>query len=310
MSGPKCDEIELSEEEIERQRIRYEEKLRRKKERILREKERKHQEEIQRREEKQRKLAEDAQTLREERIREEEVRMREEIRVDDYDRRMKESREAFQKQQEEVLIKEFEEALAEYEAVAELSEKPLREYSFQRETAKQEIAEMREAVECIKYMSIQSICRNRVSSLIDETIEGMGYHILAEKQTKGQHHAVSKLYQYDENTVIHVLDVDGQFTMEIAAVDQTDRMPTEREKKMLTDSMTLFCKDYEKIKDCLEQTDEIVIKPVFHMPVQEKYARIINREGYTGKKGTKDKGRSADYMMEAGSEIAAISQKH
>lgn len=254
---------------------------------------------IERREAKEREKREEEERKRkEERQREEERRLKEE-RQREEERRRKEREARIAKEREIVLA--FNDAVADYQVAANLAGVTPEHYEFSPQTAEAIVGKLREESEKLRQQAINEACSRRVDELIDQAVEGMGYHLLGTRETNGVHRAVSRLYRYDENTALHVIGVDGQFTMEVVAVDNVDREPTEREKERLEKSMEHFCGDYERIMERLEETGALEIKPIFHMPVSKKYASVINKTAYRSEEKEKQRmAHSADYMAETG----------
>lgn len=297
MSGPKCDVIEVSMSELSLMS------------RIVREREELEKKRVQSEREVITVRWKESSDEMENSLLEEEKRRLEEL-DDAYDRKIaerilaleQEDREREEREREErKQYQIFEDAVVDYEAAANLAGVSPVHYEFSPETAGTVIEKLREECEKLRKQALDAACSRRVDELIDQTVEDMGYHLLGTRETSGTHRAVSKLYRYDENTALHVIGVDGQFTMEVVAVDRVDREPTEKEKERLEGSMERFCGDYERIMGRLEQTGKLNIKPVFHMPVNKKYASVINKTAYR-KEEKKKRGmiHGADYMSKTG----------
>lgn len=235
MSGPKCDEIVLSEE----RRRKHEEVLRLEKERIARERE----ELRQRKEEEKRKREEE--TLRE---------------LDDFEAYMNS------------LLEQLE----------------------QEETAAED--------------TFEENCRREVCTVVEETIEEMGYRLIG---SKASDRSTATLYRYNEETAIQVTDAMGQFTMEVVRLDVVDRAATAREADELAQSMENFCVDYKEMRARLIENGLEVPKELFHLPPDSKYACIVNTSDFALKKEIKKGGRrlAEDYETRQGEDIAQSSQK-
>lgn len=289
MSGPKCDEIVLSLEEETDIRESYEERLRLERERIR---------------QRRRQEYEERKRLKEER----------KNQVRSYNAGVEEQLRALREAEEEAYQEEFEEALAAYEAAAALAGVEPRPYSFKSGQGERLVRELCEETEALKSQTVAKACQERVEGWIDRTIEEMGYHVIGQRETNGAFRAISRLYQYDENTALHVIGVDGQFTMEIVAVDQVDREPTKAEADRLTGSMERFCADYQQIRERLEESGSLEVKQVFHMPVDKRYAAVVNQSAYqeTGKTEEQRRHtaavvrRGADYMETQASKTDAV----
>jgi len=272
MSGPKCDMFSLSEEEVQRQQ---EEQAR-----LLLEEQRKIREEQERRRREE-----------EKRKREEEEKKRRRIAADAED-----TLQLLKALDTNPLKEEFQETYCEYRAAAVIAKEVAEEFEYSETNASLVIAKMCKDIEAWKEKSLLRSCAKRVNELIDETIEEMGYELIGEKTNEKEDQPMAKLYQYDENTAISVISLNGQFTMEVVERDDVDRAATEEEAEQLETHMEEFCEDYEKLKERLAAKQVIHSRNVFHMPPDKAYARIVNTSAYRTKR--KHRTYSEDYMKE------------
>ena len=265
MSGPKCDFFVLNEEEVERQR--------REQEARLQAIQRKRQEEDERK-----------------------IRQQEERRKKIVKKETDETLELLKAMSLDSQKKEFDEVYYEYSAVAELVGKEAECFVYSKENAATFIDTMKHAMDNWKKEDMEHQCAKRVNEIIDETIEEMGYELIGEKKSSDHAQTSAKIYQYDEDTAISVIESDGQFTMEVVAVDTVDRTVTQEEGVQLESSMGEFCKDYEQLKQKLAAKNVCNTKNVFHLPPNKMYARVLNTSSYQKKR--KKKVYSEDYTKE------------
>lgn len=272
MSGPKCDEIVLSKAEEEKLRRFYEEQLQRERELLcrMREEERRErlrlEEEEKRRREEERRRGEEAQKKKEQDYRD---------GVTDYMRKLQEM-----EQEQDAAREKFEEAFATYMAACAVAGEKPRTFVYEPGAGEKLEKELRAESERLREQAVADACEKQVDGWIDRTIEEMGYHIIGKREQTEGTKALSKLYRYDEKTALHVIGVGGQFTMEIVATDDRERPLKETEKDELTGSMEHFCEDYKRIRNKLEESGKLEIKNVFHMPVDRKYAALMNESDY------------------------------
>ena len=265
MSGPKCDFFVLNEEEVERQRREQEARLQEiQRKRQLEEQRKKRQQEEQRKK-----------IVKKET--DETLALLQEISVDSKK-------------------KEFDEVYCEYSAVAELAGKEAECFVYSEEKASFFIDTMKHAMDDWKKEDMEHQCAKRVNEIIDETIEEMGYELIGEKESTNHTQTSAKIYQYDEDTAISVIESDGQFTMEVVAVDSVDRTVTQEEGVQLESSMVAFCKDYEQLMQRLAAKNVCNTKNVLHLPPNKMYARVVNASSYQKKR--KKKAYSEDYTKE------------
>lgn len=288
MSGPKCEEITLSKNERKRIRQEQEERLRRERERIREEKEKERRE--------QERIRKEQERREQERQQEEKRRKREAANA--YNRAVETQLKAYEAEQEKVAKAErkaFDEAVADYEAAASLAGVIPKRYDFPSKDVKKLTEKILEESRKLEKQALDAAYSQKVDDWIDRTVEEMGYHLIGQRQTEGQQYAVEKLYRYDEDTALHVIGVDGQFTMEVVALDNISREPDSEEQERLMGSMERFCEDYQIIQSKLEQTQALEIKQIFHLPPDKKYASVVNQTRY--RKADKPRmSHGADYM--------------
>ena len=121
-----------------------------------------------------------------------------------------------------------------------------------------------------------------ISQCIDEVMLEMGYDLIGSREVtkKSGKHFRNELYLFDEGTAVNVTKSDdGQITMELGGLDNTDRIPTALESQQLCDNMSEFCEDYAEIEKRLAAKG-IKTKRISILPPEEQYAQIINVEDY------------------------------
>lgn len=121
-----------------------------------------------------------------------------------------------------------------------------------------------------------------ISKCIDEAMDEMGYRRVGHREVtkKSGKHFRHELYKFAEGTAVDVTySDDGQVIMELGAVDNQDRAPSEEECRSLTEDMELFCNSYSKLEDALRQKG-VVRRNLSMLPVSTEYAQVINKTDY------------------------------
>lgn len=270
MSGPKCDEIVLSEE----RRRKFEETLRLEKERIEKE-----------REERRRRMEE--WKRKEKERREQEEKRKKTIReLDDFDMYMDAVLDKIQETQQEGISS---------------GDEDLDREGF--EAAMEQLQQEEAAAEAVFVEN----CQREVCMVVEETIQEMGYQLIG---SKASDESTSTLYRYDDKTAINVTDAKGQFTMEIVRMDVVGRAATAQEADELARCMENFCTDYRKIQKKLRDNGLEVRNELFHLPPDSKYACIVNASEYAMVKDKKGSRRAAeDYETRQGENALQLSRK-
>lgn len=292
MSGPKCDFFDLSFEEEEalakEQQRRIEEETRRRHEKKL-EEERRRREEARRRKE-------------EERRRREEERQR---KIEEQLRQEKEFDEGVDQIMIELEMQEFLECVSLYEAAADAANTEPLDYEFEPTNWETQKEEINSQIEALKEKAHELDCKERVNEIIVETMEEMGYEVMAERPIdKGV--SMARLYKYGDEAALSMIAHDGKFTFEVVATDTKDRVVSENEGIELEEKMHGFCDDYKALMDRLDRDDRLKRREVFHKPADKKYARVVNLSVYNSKTPNEyEKKYGEDYDRE----ISTISRR-
>lgn len=121
-----------------------------------------------------------------------------------------------------------------------------------------------------------------INESIDETMREMGYDLIGERhiQKKNGSKFTKELYLFEEGTAVNVTYAsNGQITMELGGIDETDRIPTKEECIQLTQNMRSFCDDYYEIEKRLRKKG-VITKRIAIFPAEEQFAQIINVSDY------------------------------
>ncbi len=114
---------------------------------------------------------------------------------------------------------------------------------------------------------------------IRETLEKTGYVYLGEKEE--DFNFKREVYRIHDDVVLHVIyDSEGKVTMEVAVMDEKDRMPQPREVERIVKEQVKFCTDYEKIFDLIN-ANGLAMKKEAEYPVSPDFAQIINTSEFT-----------------------------
>lgn len=296
MSGPKCDDFFLSDWEYiqqqEEEERRFQEEKRRKRQeaarRMAEEKRRREEEarrraaeeERRRREEEERRREEEARRLAEKQKREREQQFQSDVQELMAQLQQVEKARPESGAEEAELEQAFFDAYISYQAAAEGAGEEAISYEFSPKMASLMIENLQKETARLRELALAKRCRKRVNEIIDETIIEMGYELVGVAEKKGDVRTESRIYQYDKNTAISVIEENGQFTMEVVALDTQSRRATETEAQALEQKMRAFCDDYDKICERLEQDERLQRRSVFHMPPDKKYARVVNKNKY------------------------------
>lgn len=269
MSGPKCDDFFLSDEEYERQKREEEARFQREQELIR-------QRELNRQREQNRQRAKAMNACAKE---------------------VMQQLQELESQEQKVLRNEFEEVYLAYQAAAELAKEPVVFYEFAPQNASFVIENLKEEITRLREKKLQMNVEHRINQIVDETLEEMGYELLGTGE--GTEEIQTCLYQYDDSCAISVIEEHGQISMEVVALDTKARRATEEEADMLASKMESFCDIYEKLCEEIKRDGRLKQQPVFHRKPDKKYARIVNKNQYQPAKHKKK--YSEDYLDEQNS---------
>lgn len=121
-----------------------------------------------------------------------------------------------------------------------------------------------------------------INECIDETMREMGYDLIGERHIRKKNGSkfTKELYLFEEGTAVNVTYAsNGQITMELGGIDETDRIPTKEECIQLTQNMRNFCDDYYEIEKRLRKKG-VITKRISILPAEEQFAQIINVSDY------------------------------
>ncbi len=129
------------------------------------------------------------------------------------------------------------------------------------------------------------LCREEqeyISAAIDEAMTELGYELIGEKSItkKSGKRVRNGLYTLEEGTAVNVTFSDsGQISMELGALDTTDRTPTGGEAEELADDMRAFCLDYAALEKKLSERG-IAVRKMSDLPAFAEYAQVFNISDY------------------------------
>lgn len=172
----------------------------------------------------------------------------------------------------------FKELLAEYKILSNgLGIQP-KNYTFSMEA----IGELTEKVKEMELKRQEQEEQEYISRCMDSVLETMGYKTIGEREIikKDGRRFHNELYLFDEGTAVNVTySSNGQITMELGGLDQTDRIPSEDECKSLAEDMVSFCDDYFEIEKKLKKLG-VVTQRISVLPSEAQFAQIINTSDY------------------------------
>lgn len=179
---------------------------------------------------------------------------------------------------------EYEQLLLEYRMLAnETGEEPKR-YEF----SEQAIDDLKKDIAKLEKEIMFAEEQEYISEAIDDALEEMGYELVGDRNVvkKSGKRFRNELYLFDEGTAVNVTFADnGQISMELGALDVTDRAPTETEAADLANDMKEFCAEYADLKNRLVQKG-IMVNNISLLPPEPEYAQIINTADYEMKTDT------------------------
>ncbi|MBQ9429483.1 MAG: hypothetical protein IJU41_08075 [Clostridia bacterium] len=179
----------------------------------------------------------------------------------------------------EICHVEFEERLAEYNALCALYGYVAQPYTCSAaaiETLKGEIARITAA-------AAEDDEQAYISRALDEVMEEMGYTVIGSREVtkKNGAHFKNELFTYGEGTAVNVTyAADGRIAMELGGVDTKDRLPSAEESAALSESMVRFCGDFHEIERRLGARGVVLADRLSMLPPGAEYAQIINTSDY------------------------------
>lgn len=122
-----------------------------------------------------------------------------------------------------------------------------------------------------------------ISRSIDEVMEDMGYRLVGNRSVvkKNGRRFRNELYSIGEGTAVNVTySSNGNITMEIGGIDDTDRFPDAEETERLTEDMRDFCGQFREFERRLAEKG-ILSEHISLLPPEPEYAQIINISDYS-----------------------------
>ena len=172
----------------------------------------------------------------------------------------------------------FKELLAEYRILAGELGVQFKDYFFSMEA----INELTEKVKEMELKRQEQEEQEYISRCMDSVLEAMGYKTIGEREIikKDGRRFHNELYLFDEGTAVNVTySSNGQITMELGGLDQTDRIPSDDECRSLAEDMVSFCDDYFEIEKKLKKLG-VVTQRISVLPPEAQFAQIINTSDY------------------------------
>ncbi|WP_279000059.1 hypothetical protein [[Clostridium] scindens] len=172
----------------------------------------------------------------------------------------------------------FKELLAEYRILAGELGVQSKDYIFSMEA----INELTEKVKEMELKRQEQEEQEYISRCMDSVLEAMGYKTIGEREIikKDGRRFHNELYLFDEGTAVNVTySSNGQITMELGGLDQTDRIPSDDECRSLAEDMVSFCDDYFEIEKKLKKSG-VVTQRISVLPPEAQFAQIINTSDY------------------------------
>lgn len=125
--------------------------------------------------------------------------------------------------------------------------------------------------------NIEKEKQSYVFGCIEEVMEDMGYNLIGRKNRTAVR---SELYSFADGTAVDVSYTDdGRITMELGGVACESRNPDDYEAEVLLGYMNSLCGEYAEFERRLLEKG-VVPKSVSQLPLQKKYARIIDISDY------------------------------
>lgn len=177
-------------------------------------------------------------------------------------------------------FEEFVEILSTYKALLQECKLP---YDLQSEEFSVELMlHLKEEVRRLHSRILEEEEEAYISRCIDEAMDEMGYRRVGHRDVtkKSGKHFRHELYKFAEGTAVDVTySDDGQVIMELGAVDDQDREPSEEECRSLTEDMESFCNSYSKLEEILREKG-VIRRNISVLPVSAEYAQVINKTDY------------------------------
>lgn len=128
-----------------------------------------------------------------------------------------------------------------------------------------------------------------IAEAIDETLEEMGYELVASMTPKVQTEEPFKaqVFSFADGVGIQVMEANGQVSMEVVGLGTNNRFPTAQEAEYLTNQMEDFCGAYKELEEKLAKKGVIRAASIRRHKPDKKFARILNMSTFEQKKDVK-----------------------
>lgn len=141
---------------------------------------------------------------------------------------------------------------------------------------------IKDEISLLKTRALEQKEREYIQTALDEAMREMGYELVGDRvvSKKSGKRIRHELYSLENGTAVDITySENGQITMELGGIDQTDRQPDSSESIQLVEDMKSFCSDYEALSRRLAergvQTNHISL-----LPPSVEYAQIFNANDY------------------------------
>lgn len=146
------------------------------------------------------------------------------------------------------------------------------------------VIQLEKLIAAEEQIALESAEREYISETLAEVMQEMGYAVWGNREVKKRNgKRLSKsLFHYGDGMAIDITCADdGQITMELGAVDTSDRLPSQKETSLLVSEMESFCEDFSVIETKLAAHGVVVGHRISLAPPSKEYAQVINIGDYT-----------------------------
>ena len=145
------------------------------------------------------------------------------------------------------------------------------------------VVHLRKLIAIEEQIALDAAEREYISDTLTDVMQEMGYTILGKREVKKRNgrHLSKRVFHYGEGTAIDITYADdGQITMELGALDKSDRLPSETETVHLLSEMEAFCEDFAAIETKLADRGVVLGRRISLAPPSVEYAQVINISDY------------------------------
>lgn len=113
---------------------------------------------------------------------------------------------------------------------------------------------------------------------IEAVMEEMGYHVIGSREAERRGTVIRhQVFSYGDGTAIDVMETNGHISMEVVGLENSDRVPTEKESIALEEEMVSFCDDFDELEVMLRERSGIVVKKRHSkLSPSREYAKLLN----------------------------------